>query len=434
MSCSKSEYVRCLHFACEDTLYVATNNGYLYHAKLSNIGDVKWTELVRFSEAVPIVCMDLLSGSSPNLPSTTEDWVAVGDGKGHMTIVSIIGDVCTPKIGVTSTWSAGLQRQLLGTYWCKSLGNRFIFTSDPRGILRLWRLGGPLQSVPHSSMKNCDVSLIAEFVSCFGIRIMCLDASFEEEVFGFMLPFQVLICGDLRGNLVLFPLLKDLLLGTSVASETGGDACICYLEYDRDCQNLEFLGMKQVKELSMVQYVSDSASSSDLTSGSYAIGFSSTNFLIWNLMTEAKQVVQVPCGGWRRPYSYYLGDVPEMKNCFAFVKHKLIQESPTQFCRGGDFSPFGVKLVDLLFWLRKRFVWSRRSLNLQVWLTEKLACRFYGVKLVVLISWPIMFGHGQRRDDLQIPRSSHCQNMSYSGSALWECLVPGKRVLKDILW
>ncbi|GMP87349.1 hypothetical protein CsSME_00039757 [Camellia sinensis var. sinensis] len=347
---SKSEYVRCLHFAREDALYVATNNGYLYHAKLSNMADVKWTELLRVSETVPIVCMDLLSRSSSNLTSTVEDWVAVGDGKGHMTIVSIVGDIHTPKVGITLTWSAGVERQLLGTYWCRSLGSRFIFTSDPRGTLRLWRLGNPLQSVSHSSPKSCDPLLIAEFVSCFGIRIMCLDASFEDEV---------LVCGDLRGNLVVFPLLKDLLLGTSVAASevkistlnyfkgahgissvcsisiasfsssrveihsTGGDGCICYLEHDRDQQNLEFLGMKQVKELSLVRCVFDATSSNDLTSGSYAVGFSSTNFLIWNLMSEAK-VVQVPCGGWRRPYAYYLGDVPEIKNCFAFVKDEVI--------------------------------------------------------------------------------------------------------------
>jgi len=36
---SKSEYVRCLHFAEENVLYVATNNGYLHHAELSNIED-----------------------------------------------------------------------------------------------------------------------------------------------------------------------------------------------------------------------------------------------------------------------------------------------------------------------------------------------------------------------------------------------------------
>ncbi|KAI8005689.1 hypothetical protein LOK49_LG07G03445 [Camellia lanceoleosa] len=112
---------------------------------------------------------------------------------------------------------------------------------------------------------------------------------------------------------------KQKKTGFGGRSKTGGDGCICYLEHDRDQQNLEFLGMKQVKEMSLVRCVFDATSSNDLTSGSYAVGFSSTNFLIWNLMSEAK-VVQVPCGGWRRPYAYYLGDVPEIKNCFAFVK------------------------------------------------------------------------------------------------------------------
>uniref|UniRef100_A0A5B7C8Q1 WD repeat-containing protein 6 n=1 Tax=Davidia involucrata TaxID=16924 RepID=A0A5B7C8Q1_DAVIN len=345
---SKSEYVRCLHFMHEDTLYVATNNGYLYHAKLSDNGDVKWTKLLQVSGKAPIVCMDLLSRSSSDLPSNIEDWVAVGDGKGCMTIVSVVGDICTPKVGFSLTWSAGLERQLLGTYWCKSLGYRFIFTADPRGTLKLWKLCDPLQSVSHSRMKSY-MSLVAEFASCFGIRIMCLDVSFEEEV---------LVCGDLRGNLVLFPLLKDLLLDIPVASEvklspsnyfkgahgissvcsisiarfssrqieihsTGGDGCICYLEYDRDRQNLEFIGLKQVKELSSVQSVSNANSHDDLASGLYAIGFASANFIIWNVITETK-VFQVPCGGWRRPHSYYLGDVPELKSCFAFVKDEII--------------------------------------------------------------------------------------------------------------
>ncbi|KAK9266700.1 hypothetical protein L1049_007353 [Liquidambar formosana] len=347
---SKSEYVRCLHFASEDTLYVATNNGYLYHAKLSDTGDVKWTALVRVCEEVPIVCMDLLPGYDSNLSSGIENWVAVGDGKGSMTIVKVINDVCSPKVGLTFTWSAGMERQLLGTYWCKSLGNRHVFTADPRGILKLWRFCDSSQSVSENSMRNSNVSLAAEFISSLGIRIMCLNASFEDEV---------LVCGDLRGNLVLFPLLKSLLLGTSVAPEvripplnyfkgahgississisiarfranqieirsTGADGCICYLEYDRDQQNIEFIGMKQVKELSLIQSVSaDSNNVDDLASGTYAIGFSSANFIIWNLLTERK-VVQVPCGGWRRPHSYYLGDVPEMMNCFAYVKDETI--------------------------------------------------------------------------------------------------------------
>ena len=57
--------------------------------------------------------------------------------------------------------------------------SRHVFTTDPRGVLKLWRLYDPSISVCHDSGR---ISLIAEFPSSFGIRIMCLDASFEEEV------------------------------------------------------------------------------------------------------------------------------------------------------------------------------------------------------------------------------------------------------------
>nr|XP_011467078.1 PREDICTED: uncharacterized protein LOC101298466 [Fragaria vesca subsp. vesca] len=338
---SKSEYVRCLRFTCEDTLYVATNHGYLYHAKLLDTGEVEWTKLVRVSDEVPIVCMDLLSESF-NLSSGVKDWIAVGDGKGNMTVVGVMYGASAPKVGFAFTWSAGKERQLLGAHWCQSVGYGYIFTADHRGTLKLW-------SLCHCSAKSCDVSLLAEFTSSFGSRIMCLDASLEEEV---------LVCGDIRGNLLLFPLLKSVLLGTLVADDnispsscfkgahgississvavgrlssnqieicsTGADGCICYLEYDKDRKDLEFIGMKQVKELSLIQSVSACNSSvTKLSNSRYAAGFASVDFIIWNLLTETK-VIQIPCGGWRRPHSYYLGDVPEIKNCFAYVKDDII--------------------------------------------------------------------------------------------------------------
>ncbi|KAJ8899021.1 hypothetical protein K2173_008844 [Erythroxylum novogranatense] len=335
---SKSEYVRCLRFRCEDTLYVSTNHGYLYHAKFSPTQDVKWTKLVQVSEEVPIICMDLLSKNLPKHSSRLDDWVALGDGKGNLMVVRVKGDICTPEVDFTFAWSAGKERQL------------FIFTADPRGNLNLWRLCDPELPVSHISATTFNVSHIAEFTSCFGIRIMCLEALFEDEI---------LICGDLRGNLVLFPLPKDLLLRTphlpalkisqlsyfkgahgissvssiSVAKSsfdkieictTGADGCICYFEYDAVQQSLEFIGMKQVKELSLVRSVSAIKDSPDEKSNcGYAVGFASTDFIIWNLITETK-VVQIPCGGWRRPHCYYLGDVPETKNCFAYVKDEII--------------------------------------------------------------------------------------------------------------
>lgn len=71
--------------------------------------------------------------------------------------------------------------------------------------------------------------------------------------------------------------------------QTGGDGCICYLEYDRDHRTLEFIGMKQVKELSLIQSVSaDNDSLDNLASGCHAAGFASVDFIIWNFLTETK--------------------------------------------------------------------------------------------------------------------------------------------------
>lgn len=60
---------------------------------------------------------------------------------------------------------------------------RFVFTADPRGKLKLWRLLEAFPSDSHCPVRICDVSLVAEFVSSFTKRIMCLDASLEEEVY-----------------------------------------------------------------------------------------------------------------------------------------------------------------------------------------------------------------------------------------------------------
>ena len=71
--------------------------------------------------------------------------------------------------------------------------------------------------------------------------------------------------------------------------QTGGDGCICFLEYDRDGQNLEFTGMKQVKELSLIQSVcSGPGSVNETATAHYAAGFTSVDFVIWNLKTETK--------------------------------------------------------------------------------------------------------------------------------------------------
>lgn len=93
---------------------MATNNGYLYHVSLFTKGAVEWTELARISEEAPIICMDLLSNRG------FEDWVAVGDGKGRMTIAHVVRTGWKLEVEFTFTWPAEEERHLLGTYWCKS--------------------------------------------------------------------------------------------------------------------------------------------------------------------------------------------------------------------------------------------------------------------------------------------------------------------------
>lgn len=47
---------------------------------------------------------------------------------------------------------------------------------------------------------------------------------------------------------------------------------------------MQFTGMKQVKELSLIEY----ASMDNNFSRSYAAGFASVDFIIWNLISETK--------------------------------------------------------------------------------------------------------------------------------------------------
>lgn len=70
--------------------------------------------------------------------------------------------------------------------------------------------------------------------------------------------------------------------------QTGADGCICYLEYDRVLQNLQFTGMKRVKELSLIEYASIDNNYFHTLSRRYAAGFASVDFIVWNLTNETK--------------------------------------------------------------------------------------------------------------------------------------------------
>ncbi|XP_078443680.1 transducin family protein / WD-40 repeat family protein [Wolffia australiana] len=333
---SKSEYVRCLHFGREDILFVATNKGYLYCAKFSCADDVIWTQLANVGE-IPVVCTDFMDVQPSDELMVSGSMIALGDGNGNATIINVASADSSPEVLISFSWPAEKERQLLGIYWCRSLGCSCVFTTDPRGSLKLWKL---------EYAQRTTVSLVASYSTSFGKRIMCLDASMEDEI---------LVCGDQRGNLTVFHLLKSMSQSNSGSSErrvpplsqfkgahgissvtsvcigrqnsdeieirsTGGDGCICYFKFSVSTKSMEFCGMKHVKELTIIKNVLNKPSSSeDLGEGHLVVGFAFTDFFIWNRLGDSK-ILQVPCGGWRRPYSYYLGHSPETQNCFAFLK------------------------------------------------------------------------------------------------------------------
>lgn len=79
---------------------------------------------MQVSEDTPIICMDIMVMHSSEHSLEKEDIVAVGDGKGNVTVIRLINDDTTPIMTLSFSWSAEKERQLLGVYWCKSLGCR----------------------------------------------------------------------------------------------------------------------------------------------------------------------------------------------------------------------------------------------------------------------------------------------------------------------
>ncbi|KAH9318915.1 hypothetical protein KI387_020684, partial [Taxus chinensis] len=361
---SKSEYVRCLQLAQERCLYVATNLGYLYCIDLTSPGEERWTTIIKNNDKEPIVCLDLLVLKSPKSPDFQEDWVAIGDGKGRATVVQLLSSNLEHEVSNSFVWSAERQRQLLGIYWCKSLGHRHLFTTNPKGGIKLWSLKYPSKERIESHemaegdpSEEAQASLVAEFVSNFSARIVCMDANFEDKL---------LVCGDQRGNLVVFKLplrllavaLDDVIVQekfqtfcsfkgahgiSSVVSisvarsignrihicSTGKDGCICSFIFDndgvRDSSNkLIFTGIKDVPEITMVEGVVNYIKvMGDGIQRRLAVGFTSVDFLLWDITNES-ELLRVSCGGWRRPHSYFIGVMPEIQNCFAYLKDHMI--------------------------------------------------------------------------------------------------------------
>ena len=53
-------------------------------------------------------------------------------------------------------------------------------------------------------------------------------------------------------------------------------------------KNIEFVGMRQLKELGTIQSIYTNHASDNQLVGTYAIGFTSADFVIWDLGNDAK--------------------------------------------------------------------------------------------------------------------------------------------------
>lgn len=72
------------------------------------------------------------------------------------------------------------------------------------------------------------------------------------------------------------------------------DGCICFFKYGKNVQKIEFFGMKQVKELGTIQSMYTNVASESQLSSTYAIGFTSADFIIWDLENETKVTQHEP--------------------------------------------------------------------------------------------------------------------------------------------
>ena len=125
--------MRSLALAGPQTLYIATNQGHVHHVTLNDKNNLKWTEITKEEVAGPIVCLNLLvDEEGTDLTGTAsdgnymqkDDLVAFGNGLGTASALGVQTTGPLPMVIWQCTWLADQERQLLGIFWCKSLGRR----------------------------------------------------------------------------------------------------------------------------------------------------------------------------------------------------------------------------------------------------------------------------------------------------------------------
>ncbi|KAJ7565069.1 hypothetical protein O6H91_02G046400 [Diphasiastrum complanatum] len=185
---SKSEYVRCLALADPSFFYVATNHGFIYAVEITSNGSGHWHILKDGNGQVPFVCMDVLVYGSRTING--EDWIVAGDSQGKVMVIENCKSAQS-QASLNCSWFAEEERQLLGVFWCKSLGSRYVFTTNPRGWLRCWYLNDSFPgstnvaneiSEKHENRSSREAFLLVICKSELKCRIVCLDVSLDMQV------------------------------------------------------------------------------------------------------------------------------------------------------------------------------------------------------------------------------------------------------------
>lgn len=79
-----------------------------------------------------------------------------------------------------------------------------------------------------------------------------------------------------------------------LVDQTGRDGCICYFVYEQNgmLKGLNFVGLKRIKEICAIDSFHNAGHLlEDLGPNTYAIGFASADFIIWDLANEFKVCV-----------------------------------------------------------------------------------------------------------------------------------------------
>jgi len=338
MTDSSAEYVRCLHLADMNTLFLGTNRG-----KLMSF-DLQEKKKTVFACTKSNACKSPPSVMSLHALPCIErrSWlVAAGDIGGGMMWCSYYAGHSLEHCH----WTADVRSRVLAMKLlerCTGGSSTYLVMSlDASGNAHLWNIGTDKLFAPTPT-------LLLSFANPFGVRFTCGDVSMSTTA---------VILGDQKGSIVsyrlstdvwtqpsittTFPLRFQHCKGATVSAKfvqesdevldfftTGHDGMIRF--YTLGNFNDECISCSGVLKASDISMVLDYC---NLRGDKVIAGFHARDFVVYNL-SQGSEVFRKPCGGWRRPVSFLCSDSGEngMSFCFSYVTngqvHAYLKQAP----------------------------------------------------------------------------------------------------------